>query len=519
MRVHRALCTTLLLAAASACHDDGVAPDPGTSTDDPTFTAPDAALLAAGATITASDVAHRIGILAADSMKGRYTGRPELEMAASYLAAALGDVGVEPAGTDGFYQRWTYTGWVRDSATVVLELADSTGPSLEAGRDYVMVAGVTGRDNAVGDVLWGGAAETSPDAGGLSMKDRVVLYDLPIDRLDLSTMTPLGDVDYQTYSGGAAAYGFVVSDSFSETRMAETESFTRLWSRAAPMFFIRESAADALLAAAGEADVAELRAGAPRTVSATVHARAAHVQTMASPPNVVGMLRGSDPALRDEYVVVSAHFDHVGTGIPDATGDSIANGADDNASGTSAVLEVAEALASLETPPARSVLFLLVSGEEEGLLGSTAFVNAPTVPLSDVVADVNLDMVGRNDPGEIIGVGREYTSLGARATFLAGAVGDLGLQVVPDPAPDEHLFFRSDQLSFVCHDVPAIFFTSGLHADYHRPSDEPAKEDDDKVARVARLSLFLVHGAANAADRPTWTASGDTARGQISNCR
>jgi hypothetical protein len=150
-------------------------------------------------------------------------------------------------------------------------------------------------------------------------------------------------------------------------------------------------------------------------------------------PNVVGMVTGSDPELSQTYVVQTAHFDHVGVGPPDETGDSIYNGADDNASGTSALLQVAAAFAALPEPPARSVIFLAVSGEEKGLLGSRYWVDHPTVPLDGVVANVNMDMVGRNDPDTVYVIGDEYTDMGEWTRQIAAENPQLRLVTAPDP--------------------------------------------------------------------------------------
>ena len=129
-------------------------------------------------------------------------------------------------------------------------------------------------------------------------------------------------------------------------------------------------------------------------------------------PNVVGILEGSDPRLREEHVVFSGHMDHVGIGAPDENGDSIFNGADDDASGTVAVMEVAEAMASLGTAPRRSMIFLLVSGEEKGLWGSEWYAENPSVPIDRLVANVNTDMVGRNWPDTIVAIGKEHSEIG-----------------------------------------------------------------------------------------------------------
>jgi Zn-dependent M28 family amino/carboxypeptidase len=303
------------------------------------------------------------------------------------------------------------------------------------------------------------------------------------------------------------AVGLVVPDDFSEAQMARALRFSLRSARAIPMFWIRDSAAEALMSAVG-VDLAAVRAGGPQALEARLHVHGAIHNEPARPPNVVAALPGSDPGLRDRWVVVSAHFDHLGVELPDEHRDSIFNGADDNASGTAAVLEVAEAMASLATAPARSVLFLLVSGEEEGLVGSNAFAASPTVPLGSIVADINMDMIGRNDPGTIIGAGAAYSSLGGTAVGLGTELRGLGLRVVAEPAPDQNLFGRSDQRSFACRNVPSLLLTSGLHEDYHRASDELSRLDTDKAARVARLAFYLAYLTANDPAPTTWTEAG-----------
>jgi hypothetical protein len=223
-----------------------------------------------------------------------------------------------------------------------------------------------------------------------------------------------------------------------------------------------------------------------------------------SAPNVVGILEGSDPALRAEYVVISAHMDHVGVGRPDARGDSIYNGADDNASGTATVLEIAEAMASLEARPRRSILFALVSGEEKGLWGSAHLMDHAPVPADRMVADLNVDMVGRNWKDTIVVIGREHSDLGAAVARANGAAPELGITVVGDLWPQEQFFFRSDHYNFARRGVPAIFFFNGVHEDYHRPSDHWEKIDTEKAARVARLVLRVGLEVANAEERPRW---------------
>lgn len=225
------------------------------------------------------------------------------------------------------------------------------------------------------------------------------------------------------------------------------------------------------------------------------------------PPNVVAVLRGSDPQLRDEYVVLSAHFDHVGVGRP-VNGDSIYNGADDNASGTAALLEVAKAFSTLTERPRRSIIFLHVSGEEHGLLGSRYYSENPTVPVDRIVANLNVDMIGRNAPDSIVVIGKSYSSIGEVVDQVARRHAELGLTASDDLWPQERFFYRSDHFNFARLEIPSVFFFAGVHEDYHRPSDTVEKIDTDKSARVARLIFHATQEIANATERPRWDPAG-----------
>ena len=221
-------------------------------------------------------------------------------------------------------------------------------------------------------------------------------------------------------------------------------------------------------------------------------------------PNVIAILDGSDPVLRDEYVVYSAHMDHVGTGTPDESGDSIFNGADDDASGTSAVLEVAEAMASLPTPPRRSMVFLIVSGEEKGLWGSEWYADHPSVPLEATVANLNADMVGRNWTDTIVAIGKEHSDLGETLERVNGRYPELRMTAIDDLWPEERFYFRSDHYNFARKGVPILFFFNGTHDDYHGRNDEPDRIDAEKASRIAKLLYYLGEEIANADERPQW---------------
>ncbi|HVM43576.1 MAG TPA: M20/M25/M40 family metallo-hydrolase, partial [Gemmatimonadales bacterium] len=184
--------------------------------------------------------------------------------------------------------------------------------------------------------------------------------------------------------------------------------------------------------------------------------------------------------------------------------DTICNGADDDASGAVAVVELARAFARLDPHPRRSLVFMTVSGEERGLWGSGWYAEHPEVPLAATVADLNTDMIGRNPADGVMAIGKEHSSLGPLVDSVAAAHPELRLRVVGDTMPRENLFFRSDHFNFARKGVPILFFTTGLHADYHRPTDSVEKIDADQEARIVRLDFYLGLAIADAPARPAW---------------
>jgi hypothetical protein len=220
--------------------------------------------------------------------------------------------------------------------------------------------------------------------------------------------------------------------------------------------------------------------------------------------NVVGIVRGADPALRDEAVLIDAHYDHLGIGPP-VDGDSVYNGADDDASGVVAVLGAARALAT-GPPPKRTVIFLATTGEEVGLLGTRWYIDHPVVPLERTVANLEIEMIGRPDslaggPGKGWLTGFERSTMGEQ---LAAA----GIPIVPDPRPDQQFFLRSDNIAFARRGIPAHTLSSyNMHADYHTPADEVDRVEAGHLAALvdaaARAARLLADGEA-----PAWKAGG-----------
>jgi Zn-dependent M28 family amino/carboxypeptidase len=252
------------------------------------------------------------------------------------------------------------------------------------------------------------------------------------------------------------------------------------------------------------------------TASMKTVTRFAQVQS----ENIIGVLPGSDAKLRDEYVVVSAHLDHLGNHPPANGGDGLYNGAYDNGSGIACLIEIARNLAAGPRPK-RSVLFVALTGEEKGEQGSEYFVHFPPVPKRQLVADVNMDMFLMIYPvADVVPLGGEHSSIGAMAATAARAA---GFDVSPDPYPEEVRFIRSDQYSFVKAGIPAIHLKPGnkssdpsvdgakltrdwLRTIYHSPKDDLSQTFDfASGARYAEANLRLVRAIADAPSRPSWT--------------
>jgi hypothetical protein len=329
---------------------------------------------------------------------------------------------------------------------------------------------------------------------------------------------PANDVMLRLVRARDAAAVIMVTD-LSETRWGARLARLRRIGRsldwtpvAVPVLYVQDETIEPLLAAAGFDLAAARLEEAPRGTplpELRLHVTVAYRdRNVLSAPNVVGMLRGSDPALADEYVVFSAHMDHLGIrsrpGSDTTARDSIYNGADDNASGTTGVLELAEAFAAAGVRPRRSLLFLLVSGEEQGLWGSDYFATRPPVPLEQMVADINMDMIGRNSPDTIAVIGIDQSDLGTTLHAIADDHAELGMAVVDDPWPQLRLYTRSDHFNFARRGVPVLFFFNGTHEDYHRPGDEPQKINAEKEARILKLIYLLGARVANADQRPQW---------------
>jgi hypothetical protein len=474
----------------------------------------------AASTITSEDMGAAIATIADDSMGGRDTPSAGLDMTAAWIADRYAAYGLAPAGEDGtFFQRYDFPLRALDTAGVHFgSVVDGENVMLKYAEDYFVAAATPFDDRAMGhgSLVWVGRATDGSWPTVEVARGQVMMVALP-GAYDRDWRIAAGQARRTAQSAGARALLVALGDDFPAIAFERLAELAAEPSRSLvdpaeiPVFYVLPPAANALVARGGM-DLAALVAGPgePRVVPGVeAHFSAdAVIVEEATAPNVVAVLRGSDPELADTYVVFSAHMDHVGIGTANAAGDSIYNGADDDASGTAALVEMAEAFSTLEEAPRRSVVFLNVSGEEKGLLGSRWFTDHPTIPVEGIVANVNMDMIGRNAPDSIVVIGQQYSSLGPLVQGVAAEHPDLGLTVSEDPWPEERFFFRSDHFNFARLEIPALFFFAGVHEDYHQPSDELARLDLDKAARVARLAFRTAYAIADSPAAPTWTEQG-----------
>jgi hypothetical protein len=471
--------------------------------------------------ISPEDVRRRIGILADDSMLGRATPSPQIEQVAQYVAAEFRRFGLKPGGDNGGYlQRYGIVQRQLDTVRAALEITGPTGTlTLKPGSGVNLLPfGPPPSREVTGPVvLFTGPGDTLQPLFGTDVRGAWVAIIATAEPGGLRITDPAPEAGLR-----AGALGILVisnrPDTMWQSRLARLSrpTLTVAWKAAGDT--IRRPALleirDANAVCALGLDPAALRAQPTRTArrleGITLTYRPAYRElAAASAPNVIGVLEGSDPQLKNEYVFFTGHMDHVGTsgagqGCAARGGDSICNGADDDASGTAAVIEAAEAFSRLSPRPKRSLVFMTVSGEERGLWGSEYFSAYPTVPLANIVADLNADMVGRNWRDTIAVIGKEHSDLGATLNRVNAAHPELRMQPIDDIWPEESFYFRSDHYNFARKGVPILFFFNGTHADYHQVSDSPDKIDAEKEARIVKLLFYLGLDIANASQRPQW---------------
>ena len=484
--------------------------------------------------ITPHESYLHVEFLAADEMRGRKTGTPGQWLAAKYIASEFSKYGLKPAGQQNrYYQNFQ----VQRRRLVTTDLwlvhtASSTRKVFAYKLDY-QPFDFSGANRVTVPIVFAGYGITAPEYGyddyrdlDVSGKIVLVLRHEPQEHDPRSVFAGLELTQhayFETKALNALRHGAVglllVTDPaghhdddgprgagvFNTAGRRSRKWQLRPNSGLAtfPALWVDPSVAEALLQPTGHTLLelqrridADLKPVSFNIPSLEVHVNVAVQQDVRKTENVLALLPGSDPVLRDEVVVIGAHYDHIGV-----RQGKIYNGADDNASGTSGLLEIAEAFAELSTRPRRSILFIAFSAEEMGLLGSEYYVEHPVFPLDQTVAMINLDMIGRNAPNavDVVGSNRspELHAINVEANH------EIGLRLTYN---GEKYFSRSDQANFAKHGIPVLFYNTGDHPDYHRPSDVVSKVNPTKIARIARLAFLVAWEVANSEHRPTYRA-------------
>ncbi|HXW91615.1 MAG TPA: M28 family metallopeptidase [Terriglobales bacterium] len=500
-------------------------------------------------------IAAHMRFLSDALLEGRGTGERGHEIAARYVASELEAIGLAPAGVNG---TWFQPLQLRKAELIPEQTSfelvrDGKSTMLVRDRDYIIYANLLQTDATVNaGAVFVGYGVTAPefqydDYSGADVKGKVavVLRGAPARFPSTERAYFASALTMQQNAAAHGAIGVIVIDS--------PEFLQGQWNRVMlqlradpPMRWLdpqgapsdtvpeiralirtNQSGAEALFAGAPKSlpeVFAAAKAGQPGSfpLPGTVRIHLANRFTRVESRNVIAKLTGSDPTLANEYVVYSAHLDHLGICRPGEP-DPICHGAADNASGTGAVLEIARAFASLPRAPRRSTLFLFVTGEERGFLGSDYFVHYPTVPLENIVADVNID----GAPGlrfpikDIVPQGAEHSTL---SRDVLPAAREMGYTISPDPRPEEGFFTRSDQYSFVRRGVPSVKVDGGTQStdptidgatlaknwtatNYHTPNDNMNQRFYfDAAAKSTALNFLIGYEVAQQSERPAWNA-------------
>lgn len=488
--------------------------------------------------------------LASDDLEGREAGTPGFDLAADYVASEFSEIGLKPAGDgDTYFQNISFLRSVRAPEGRLMEVTNTeTGAAvpLEENVDYAMGGSLSGETVDIsGEAVFVGFGIVAPDLGrddfeGLDLNGKVAVmlsgtpkgiqteeraYYGTRKYANASERGAIGVVQLETpTSRGVYPFERLIRegrlDGASLTWIGpDGQPFDRAPNIKGGASMNMESAAK-LFEGTGQnwSDIlatAEAEGGAVKGFALpwTIHLKQSSVHDQVTSANVIGMIEGTDPVLKNEVIVLTAHLDHIGI-TKGIEGDQINNGALDNASGVATLLEAARMLKA-GPPMKRSVMFIALTAEEKGLLGAQYFAQNPTVPKDNIVANVNLDMPILTYP---------FTDLvvfgGSRSTIInevEKAAADMDIKLSPDPVPDQGLFTRSDHFRFVEAGIPSVYLIPGwenggaeefarhMTSNYHRPSDDMTNSIDfDAGARFAAIKARIALALANADERPLW---------------
>ncbi len=501
-------------------------------------------------TITADKLSNWLHFVASDAMAGRDTPSQGLDVTAEFLKMKLSRWGFKPAGDNGtFFQKMVLKRDVIDAAETFVTV---NGQKFDYGEDLVRVSG-TDTGTMSPKIVFAGngwmvkSKNLNPYAG-IDVSGKIIavygegqisgrnLVPLPagVTQADLTGERGTDWADVVTYArnNGAAGVMVLASSFLNDNWGAVVQNFGRSrpvvdklqpavadqgGARQPTVFIASRKLTNAIFA--GEAGNPLAGAASSFEVSKSFSLSIALKPEILQTQNVVALWEGRDAVLKNEMVAVGAHYDHVGTN-PNAPGeDKIWNGADDDGSGTVALLAMAEALAVAKVRPTRSVLFVWHAGEEKGLWGAEYFNKFPTVDIKNVIAQLNIDMIGRSrkpddtnprnkdlsGPNEVYVIGSEMmsTTLGAitRETNKAFLKLDYNYRY-DDPKDTNRFFFRSDHFHYAVNGIPIVFWFTGVHEDYHQPGDHADKIDYAKYEKITRTIFLTMWKLTDLAERP-----------------
>jgi len=487
-----------------------------------------------------------VKVLADDNMEGRETGSPGLQRASAYIVDQLKNDGLQPAGSKGYYQPVKLISRQIDESASSMELIRNGNTQfVKLGEDAMFSTRVDLAPETDAPLVFVGYGLTVPeknydDYAGQNIRGKVaVIFSGSPEDMPASLASHYqSSTERAKELRKAGAIGFIsipnpaaMDIPWSRMTLARKRPSMSL---ADPMFndwkgiglavTWNPEFAEELFEGSGHTFAEIVALGKDRKplphfpLIMSIKTKAKQIDKQVNSANIVAKLPGSDPQLASQYIVISAHIDHVGVGEP-INGDKIYNGAMDNASGSALVLDIADQLHALGVKPKRSLLFLFVTAEEKGLLGSRYFASKPTVPKKDIVADLNTDMFLPIFPLKIVTVyGLDESTLGNDARWAAQKN---GVEVQPDPEPLRNIFIRSDQYSFIKQGVPSLAmkvgYTKGsseeatamkwLHERYHAPSDDLNQPVDLEAAgKFEAIVADIALRVADAPKPPTWNS-------------
>jgi hypothetical protein len=490
--------------------------------------------------ISESELKAHLEFIASDYMQGRdFTSQtPGLEITADYLKAQCKLLGLKPGGDD-YFQAVDIVSVLPDPANTFCQLKNESGEVIFETQDIYSLGGQAKSDTIEGEIVFAGYGWYNDktkynDTEGLDLKGKIVLVMTRTLEMASGDSISKGDINIEmrkmskAIMGGAKAL-IMVPDPLNQDKKyldqlkkyANSGSFKLKGAKARSrgpirLVFGTEDLANEIVKESGKT-LAQLQqeineSGKPNSFAiekTRVNVQLAKSTLSVDGKNVVAIVEGSDPLLKNECIVFSAHYDHLGV---DKDGE-IYNGADDNGSGTVALLEIAEAFQSLKTKPKRSIVFVWVTAEEKGLMGSNFYSQHPIFPLENTLVDINIDMVGRSAETEAVkgdeiskqlaGPNGLYIISGKQSSELTGisdtVCKDLGL--IPSDELTKPFLRRSDYYHFYKHGIPILGLSTGMHADYHKISDEIDKIDFTKMKRVAQYAFLVGYKVADQKQR------------------